>query len=348
VVQFCSATLVYFYSALDRRLGVPAKLAEYLIELGRSDEHIVSDCLQGDFGDPHLEINSKPLSSRDSITSLVPIRLKELQIRNFRAYRKPQKFDLDADLIVLYGPNGFGKTSFFDALDFGVTGEIGRLDASKNDGRFRKAAVHLEAGAESSLVSLTFQNGSVAQNLTRSVENRQKPSLDSKTISNKKAIAHITGIQKPTGGEHIRNLISLFRATHLFSQENQELVSDFHLTSELSSDVVSRMLAFEDYSSGTKKVADVLNSLGTRIGNRTIESEAIKSSLSEESSRLNDLEGQISQAQTSQALEELVSQTQDKVKRTGVSIVYENLNLGVVRGWRAVIESRIEESQARI
>src|SRR6202011_5849124 len=124
-------------------LGVPAKLAEYLIELGRSDDHIVNDCLQGDFGEPRLEINSKPLLGRDSITSIVPVRLKELKIRNFRAYRKSQSFDLDADLIVPYGPNGFGKTSFFDALDFGVTGEIGRLDASKDDSRFRKAAVNL-------------------------------------------------------------------------------------------------------------------------------------------------------------------------------------------------------------
>lgn len=333
---------------LQRRLGVPAKLAEYLIELGRSDEHIVSDCLQGDFGDPHLEIDSKPLSSRDSITTLVPVRLKELEIRNFRAYRKPQRFDLDADLIVLYGPNGFGKTSFFDALDFGVTGEIGRLDASKSDSRFRKAAVNLEAGDESSLVTLIFQNGGVAQKLTRSVEDRQQPSLDSNPISNKKAIANITGIQKATGGEHIRNLIRLFRATHLFSQENQELVSDFDATSELSSDVVSRMLAFEDYSSGTKKVSDVLSALGTRTSNRAVESEAIKLSLSEESARLKDLEGLISQAQTSQALEELVGQTSDKVKQTGVSVDYQNLDLGVIRGWRAVIESRIEETQARV
>jgi exonuclease SbcC len=333
---------------LQRRLGVPAKLAEYLIELGRSDDHIVSDSLRGDFGDPDLVINPKPLSSRDSITSLVPVRLKELQIRNFRAYRKLQKFDLDADLIVLYGPNGFGKTSFFDALDFGVTGEIGRLDASKHDNRFLKAAVNLEAGSESSLVTLVFQNGGAPQTLTRSVENRRKPSINARAVSNKRAIANITGIQKATGGEHIRNLIKLFRATHLFSQENQELVSDFHLTSELSSDVVSRMLAFEDYSSGTKKVADVLDSLGKRISNRTFESEAIKISVFEESSRLSDLEVQISQANTSQALEELVSQTQDKVKQTGVSVDYQELDLSVVRGWRAVIESRIEASQVRI
>jgi exonuclease SbcC len=220
---------------LQRQLGVPAKLAEYLIELGaRSDDHIVSDCLKGDFGEPRLEINSKPLSGRDSITSQSPVRLKELQIRNFRAYRKLQSFDLDADLIVLYGPNGFGKTSFFDAIDFGVTGEIGHLNRLKDDNnRFRKAAVNLEAGTESSLVTLVFQNGSVPQKLTRSVENRRKPNINARAVSNKKAIANITGIQKATGGEHIRNLIKLFRATHLFSQENQELVSDFHLTSEL-------------------------------------------------------------------------------------------------------------------
>lgn len=333
---------------LQRRLGVPAKLAEYLIELGRSDEHIVNDCLRGDFGDPNLEINSKPLSGRDSITSLVPVRLKELQIRNFRAYRKPQSFDLDADLIVLYGPNGFGKTSFFDALDFGVTGEIGRLDASKDDNRFRKAAVNLEAGTESSLVTVLFQNGGVPQKLTRSVENRRKPKIDSKAISNKKAIASITGIQKPTGGEHIRNLIRLFRATHLFSQEKQELVADFHLTSELSSEVVSRMLAFEDYSSGAKKVSDVLISLGTRISKRAVESEAIRRVLAEESSRLSDLESQIIQTQASQALEELIGETKTKVEQAGVSVDYQTLEVGVIRGWRAVVESRIEENQALV
>src|SRR6185436_10871607 len=46
---------------LQKRLGVPARLAEYLIELGRSDDHIVSDCLSGDFGEPTLEVDPKSL-----------------------------------------------------------------------------------------------------------------------------------------------------------------------------------------------------------------------------------------------------------------------------------------------
>lgn len=333
---------------LQRQLGVPAKLAEYLVELGHSEDRIVRDCLNGDFGEPRLDISPAALSARDSITSLLPVRLKGLEIRNFRAYRKPKSFDLDADLIVLYGPNGFGKTSFFDALDFGVTGEIGRLEASKNDSRFRKAAVNLEGATEPSLVTLIFQNGNAAQKLTRAVESRQKPHLDSKPISNKKAIAELTGIQKPTGGEHLRNLISLFRATHLFSQENQELVSDFQSTSALSSDVVSRMLAFEDYSSGTKKVADVIASLENLITNRSSDSDIIRTALSEESSRLTTLEAHISQAQTAQALQILFSDIQEKLKMTGLAIEYHEPNLDIAVGWRALVEASIEDTQGRI
>jgi exonuclease SbcC len=45
-------------------------------------------------------------------------RIKSVVIEAFRAYRKRQEFDLDADVVVLYGPNGLGKTSLFDALDY--------------------------------------------------------------------------------------------------------------------------------------------------------------------------------------------------------------------------------------
>ena len=52
-------------------------------------------------------------------------------------------------------------------------------------------------------------------------------------------------------------MISLFRATHLFSQERQELARDFHPECKLSSEVVSRLLAYEDYQAARAKVSDV-------------------------------------------------------------------------------------------
>lgn len=65
-------------------------------------------------------------------------KIKEVKIEAFRAYEKEQKFDFVhketgniADLVVIYAPNGYGKTSFFDAIEWVVTDEIGRFKSTK-------------------------------------------------------------------------------------------------------------------------------------------------------------------------------------------------------------------------
>lgn len=61
-------------------------------------------------------------------------RIKEIDINAFRAYKDMQKFNFIhnstgkvADLVTIYAPNGYGKTSFFDAVEWAVTDKIGRL-----------------------------------------------------------------------------------------------------------------------------------------------------------------------------------------------------------------------------
>lgn len=65
-------------------------------------------------------------------------KIKEIDIKAFRAYKEAQKFDLvhkesgkAADLVAIYAPNGYGKTSFFDAIEWAITGKIERLDNGK-------------------------------------------------------------------------------------------------------------------------------------------------------------------------------------------------------------------------
>lgn len=58
--------------------------------------------------------------------------ITRVEFQNFRVYRGKRNFDFGkngkpARLVVLFAPNGMGKTSFFDGVEWGLSGEVGRL-----------------------------------------------------------------------------------------------------------------------------------------------------------------------------------------------------------------------------
>ncbi len=55
------------------------------------------------------------------------MRIKKLTVKNFRCF-KHAEFDLDADIVAIYGRNGVGKTSFFDAIEYSLLGNIARFE----------------------------------------------------------------------------------------------------------------------------------------------------------------------------------------------------------------------------
>lgn len=60
-------------------------------------------------------------------------KIKEIQISDFRIYEGTQKFSFEgksgvSNLVALYAPNGFGKTSFFDAVEWSFSNEIKRFE----------------------------------------------------------------------------------------------------------------------------------------------------------------------------------------------------------------------------
>jgi len=55
-----------------------------------------------------------------------------VKIKNFRNYLGEHEFLLNKKITILYGSNGFGKSSFFDAIEWCLTGEISRYDKSFN------------------------------------------------------------------------------------------------------------------------------------------------------------------------------------------------------------------------
>ncbi len=233
-------------AALAAALVVPARM---------SAESILAASLEGKYGPPHRVDGTAESTSEAVAGERVQATLKSISIKNFRAYREKKDFPLGSAITVLYGPNGFGKTSFFDAVDFAATGGVRRLNKSSAD--FVAAARHLDSGQEEAVVSLTLERDGKPYVISRDLSDPTNAKVDGKETSRKEVLSLLTG-GTSASAERLDNMVALFRATHLFSQDSQELTQDVAEKCELPADIVSRMLAFEDYVGGLKKTNDVL------------------------------------------------------------------------------------------
>src|SRR4051794_6750121 len=55
------------------------------------------------------------------------MRIIEIKLANFRGFARAQSINLDGDIVIVWGPNGTGKTSLLDACQWLVLGDIPRL-----------------------------------------------------------------------------------------------------------------------------------------------------------------------------------------------------------------------------
>ena len=305
------------------------------------------------FGDEPPPLTSPSLMDAPAPSSVRDpgaIRLQSVAVKNFRAYRKPQIFDLSADVTVLYGPNGFGKTSFFDAIDFATTGEIGRLGLGShaNKAKFNKTVAHLDSTPENSIVSLAFTSNGVDRQVVRRVSSRMYPRLDGQLCDRKSILAEITG-RSVSVGDRVENLVSLFRATHLFSQEHQELVKGFKHNCELSEPVVSRMLAFEDYASASKKVSSVRKIVKAEIERARADIRKVSGEVEADSRELDRLGHAVQEQINAIRIDEAVDTLRRRVEEAGIQgVSTRDSDLEFARLCQITIQARHSESQARL
>ncbi|MBN2816038.1 MAG: AAA family ATPase [Campylobacterales bacterium] len=64
------------------------------------------------------------------------IKIKQVEIEAFRGYKNKVIFDFSkyesiADLVVIHAPNGFGKTSFFEGVEWCLSGKLSRIERNK-------------------------------------------------------------------------------------------------------------------------------------------------------------------------------------------------------------------------
>lgn len=334
-------------------LGVKADLAKFVVVPGaRSAAAIVTDALAGKFGEPLLSAEPK-LARAASASATAPTArrqsvLKSIAIENFRAYRTKREFELGSAVTVLYGPNGFGKTSFFDALDFAATGGIGRLALGAGATPLLKAARHLDSvDGDKTSVTLTFLKDGEPQSMTRDLSDATKATLNGKKgVDRKEILAFLTGGGTPQA-DRVDNMVSLFRATHLFSQENQQLTRGFADKCEVDGDLVSKMLAFEDYVTGAKKASDVAEVLSQAIKQARGQITDLNISIDADSRELERLSGLASSAADASAIELSLADIVAGARKIGIDKAVEG-DLESLKGLRLQLEERLKLLETRL
>ena len=93
--------------------------------------------------------------------SFEPI-IQRLRVEAFRGFRDAHEFDLSAAAVVVTGPNGTGKTSFFDALQWGLLGSLERLENLRSRRNVEHVVNQYRIGRKASVeIDLSLPSGPV-------------------------------------------------------------------------------------------------------------------------------------------------------------------------------------------
>jgi len=328
--------------SLLQNLGISTTLSRHLIVSGqRSAKGIIEDLMEKLKQLP--DIDSESISQTNKyIEPIKRTRIKSAVVEGFRAYNKKQEFDLDADIIIIYGPNGYGKTSFFDAIDYVSTGRIGRLRKHyKNLDTFIGLVRNL-ASKKAGHVTIKINQGDSNIDVRRDVDDWSYALSNGEKLDRWNTLQKLSLASWEEKRERIEILERLFRATHLFSQSNPELLSDFEIDSNLSFDIVSRALALDDYAIGLSKVEEIKSILEKYISERNKDLENLEADIK----NLKDQRNELPDSEKEEIVPKLKKMT-DELKRdirthTIINVEEETeITKDVIREWRSLTDAEL-------
>jgi DNA repair protein SbcC/Rad50 len=330
-----------------QRCGVAPMLAKSLVTPhDRGPEKTVDDAVRGVFGDLSLESGqgaSAPISTDRSTGEVV---VDSITITGIRAYNRPQTFSLGTAVTILYGPNGFGKTSFFDAIDFAITGGLGRL-SSLSESQLDKVLPHLDAKPRDGSVTLSFRRNEKPGSLTRTVRDRKWALLDGERADRKTVLSSLTKGANQSA-DRVENFISLFRATHLFNQEQQEIAKDFRSNCQLNEAVVSRLLAFEDYNNAVHKLQRISKCIEERMGRLNEDIDAKNDDISRARAEIERTEKSLRSVASPQTLDEEFATLSSVLSASQMGLALPSSDINGLRALRGAIDIQIAQATARI
>lgn len=88
--------------------------------------------------------------------------LKSISVGPFRGFAKQEDFELASRLVLIYGPNGTGKSSFCEALEFGLLGSVAEAESKRFRQQDYLKNAHTDSFSPPALVGLDTEGNDVA------------------------------------------------------------------------------------------------------------------------------------------------------------------------------------------
>lgn len=197
---------------------------------------------------------------------LVRRRLEALDIKDFRGIKRlrPEDMPLSGDIIFIYGPNGVGKTSIADAVEWAITGQVDRLEqkspASATVGCDPIINVFSDEG-EAQVTCLLSNCEPIFRRLKRG--RSMDRLIGSRSVPDDRAVIdYVVGTKAPSREARLRieRLRSLFRGSHKLSQHD---IRQFLERTEPNErfDILTNMIGAEEFVRFREKVSAVLSHL---------------------------------------------------------------------------------------
>ncbi|MEH7521647.1 AAA family ATPase, partial [Priestia megaterium] len=159
------------------------------------------------------------------------MKIKNLYLQNFRCYKGEHHFKLDNQTTLLYGENGYGKSSFFDAIEWCLTGNIMRFTKSEEKSIDKKIILnrHAQYGDK---CSVSLEIGSIILQRSFTIKDNPREIISIKDSSTTVAVQGKKNVDRyirDRFGKKTSNgkiLTSLIKQSHILSQDQ---ITDFVL-----------------------------------------------------------------------------------------------------------------------
>ncbi|GKQ32143.1 hypothetical protein PSTH68_21510 [Pseudomonas syringae pv. theae] len=159
--------------------------------------------------------------------------IRKITLKNFKLFG-PELYTInfeDTDLILLDGPNGYGKTSVFDAIELALTGNISRL--INLEGRQTPSDVVVAFNNSAEVEVIIEIGGSAPKTIVRTL--KKPPAKEARKISKFRELWDLFEISDG-------NLVSLTQTQLNIYLGNENFVRDYHLFHYVQQEESARFL----------------------------------------------------------------------------------------------------------